>query len=119
MFILFRSWLAGPPVRKTPQVVGYALGRDARRYKTFHQISLALVFLTFCVLFQPRANSQVKQVRRVLAFYELGHSSPAVALPDREMRDVLDDSRYQIELYSDYLETTLFDDLRPQQEFRN
>ncbi len=47
----------------------------------------------------------------------MGLSSPAVALIDREMWATLDDSRYQIELYPEYLETTLFDDPRDQQEF--
>ncbi len=41
-----------------------------------------------------------------------------MALIDREMRATLDDSRYQIELYPEYLETTLFDDPADQQEFR-
>ena len=45
-------------------------------------------------------------------------TSPAVALIDHEMRATLDDSRYQIELYPEYLETTLFDDPADQQEFR-
>ncbi|MGA7315905.1 MAG: hypothetical protein WBX22_18255 [Silvibacterium sp.] len=48
----------------------------------------------------------------------MGLSSPAVALIDREMWATLDDSRYQIELYPEYLETTLFDDPADQQEFR-
>ena len=41
-----------------------------------------------------------------------------MALIDREMRATLDESRYQIELYPEYLETTLFDDPADQQEFR-
>jgi signal transduction histidine kinase len=71
-----------------------------------------------CLLFQPVAGPELKQVRRVAVFYELGLSSPAVALLDREMRAVLDNSRYQIELYPEYLETTLFDDPAEQQQFR-
>jgi signal transduction histidine kinase len=77
-----------------------------------------LVLLTSCFLFQPKANPELKQVRRVVVFYELGLSSPAVALIDREVRAKLDDSRYQIELYPEYLETTLFDDPMDQQKFR-
>ncbi|MGA7316638.1 MAG: hypothetical protein WBX22_22020 [Silvibacterium sp.] len=80
--------------------------------------TLVLVLLTFYLLLQPIANSQLKQVKRVVVFYELGLSSPAVALIDREMRATLEDSRYQIELYPEYLETTLFDDPVDQQEFR-
>ena len=68
--------------------------------------------------FNAKANSEVKEVRRVVVFYELGPSSPAVAVLDREMRAALENSRYQIELYGDYLETTLFDDPAAQQAFR-
>ncbi len=71
-----------------------------------------------CFLFQPVSSPELKQVRRVAVFYELGLSSPAVALLDREIRAVLDNSRYQIELYPEYLETTLFDDPAEQQQFR-
>ena len=83
-----------------------------------HPVRAVLVLLTFYLLLPPIASSQLKEVRRVVVFYELGLSSPAVALIDREMRATLDDSRYQIELYPEYLETTLFDDPADQQEFR-
>jgi PAS domain S-box-containing protein len=73
----------------------------------------------FIVLFQLPAGAQVKEVRRVLVFSELGLSSPAVALADREIRAVLENSPYQIELYREYLETTLFPDPATQQEFRS
>ena len=76
-----------------------------------------MVFL-MVVLFQPGTGPEFKQVRRVAIFYELGLSSPAVALLDREIRAVLDNSRYQIELYPEYLETTLFSDPADQQQFR-
>lgn len=118
MFILFRSGLARPP--KNPQVVvGYALGRDARGCKSFHHPrSLVFVFFACCLLCQLRANGEVKEVRKVLVFYELDLSSPAIALADDELRATLDESRYQIELYRDYFETTLFSDVATQRDFR-
>lgn len=76
-----------------------------------------LVFVLGC-LFQPIARAQVKEVRRVLIFYELGLSSPAVERVDKGIRDALLNSPYQIELYREYLETTLFPDPATQQEFR-
>ena len=78
------------------------------------------IFVAFalCLLFQARANPQVKEVKRVLVFYELGLSSPAVTLIDREMLATLDDSRYQIELYREHLETTLFDAPAAQKSLR-
>jgi signal transduction histidine kinase len=63
-------------------------------------------------------GQELKQVRRVAIFYELGLSSPAVAIADREIHAVLDNSPYQIELYPEYLETTLFNDPADQQQFR-
>ena len=103
---------------KNDRVSGYNFRRGAARSEARRRVRAALVLLTFYLLLQSIANSQLKEVRRVVVFYELGLSSPAVALIDREMRATLDDSRYQIELYPEYLETTLFDDPADQQEFR-
>ena len=100
------------------RVSGYDFRRGARRSEALRPVRAVLVLLTFYLLLQPIANSQLKEVRRVVVFYELGLTSPAVALIDREMRATLDNSRYQIELYPEYLETTLFDDPADQQEFR-
>ena len=72
--------------------------------------TMTFALFAACLLFQAKANGEVKEVRRVAIFYELGPSSPAVALLDRGIRAALDGSNYQIELYGDYLETTLFDD---------
>lgn len=76
-----------------------------------------LLFL--CLLFpQGPAAAQVKEVRRVLIIYELGLSSPGVELVDQGIRTALRNSPYQIELYREYLETTLFPDTSTQEEIR-
>jgi signal transduction histidine kinase/ABC-type uncharacterized transport system substrate-binding protein len=67
---------------------------------------------------QGPALAQVKDVRRVLIFYELGLSSPGVTLVDQGIRSALEKTPYQIELYREYLDTTLFPDPGSQQEFR-
>ena len=118
MLILFRRWLLGPPAPKNPRVVAYALGRSALIREALRSRKVILVFFTLCFLLQPRANSAVKEVKRVLVFYEMGLSSPAVALIDHEMIATLEGSRYQIELYREYLETTLFDAPAVQEELR-
>lgn len=69
---------------------------------------VALLCFVFACFFQPIARPQVKEVRRVLIFYELGLSSPGVDLVDEGIRKALQNSPYQIELYREYLETTLF-----------
>ena len=65
------------------------------------------------------AEAQVKPARRVLVFYEIGLSSPSVSVLDREIRAALEKSPFQIELYREYLETTLFPDPRAQKEIRD
>jgi PAS domain S-box-containing protein len=80
---------------------------------------VAVLCFSFTCFFQPIARpQQVKEVRRVLIFYELGLSSPAVDLVDEGIRETLQNSPYQIELYREYLETTLFPAPATQQEFR-
>ena len=58
----------------------------------------------------PSTAAQVKQVRRVLIFYDVGLSSPAIELLDQQIRNTLEASPFQIELYREYLEATLFPD---------
>ena len=66
---------------------------------------------------QPTATAQVKETRRVLILNELGPASPAINLIDGEIRTRLERSPYQIELYTESLETTLFPDPAIQKEF--
>jgi signal transduction histidine kinase len=114
----FSLRLGEPPVPENARLPGYSFRHGARQSEALHPVRAIFVFLTFCLLFQHIANSQLKEVKRVVVFYELGLSSPAVALIDREMLATLDNSQYQIELYREYLETTLFDDPADQQKIR-
>ena len=85
MLILFRRWLLGQPALKNPRVFGSAFGERAVVRNAFQLRRMVLVLLTFCLLFQPKAAADVKEVKRVLVFYEMGLSSPAVTLIDHEM----------------------------------
>ena len=118
MLVLFHQWRAESSAPKNRRSVGNKFGRGAPRNESIRPRRLGIVALMSCLLFQPVSGPELKQVRRVAVFYELGLSSPAVALLDHEMRTVLDNSRYQIELYPEYLETTLFDDPVEQKQFR-
>ena len=118
MLALFYRWLVGPPAAENPRIVSRTFAFRVRRDKKSRPRIVTLALLAACLLFQPKASSEVKELRRIVVFYELGPSSPAVALLDREMRSALDSSRYHIELYGDYLETTLFDDSASQQALR-
>ena len=80
---------------------------------------IAAIFLMFCSYVAPgKIGAEVKPIRRVLIVYELGLSSPSIAVLDQQIRAVLEDSSFQIELYREYLETTLFPDPKAQKEIR-
>ena len=82
-------------------------------------MSLVLVLTAGCLLPQPAASAPVKQVRRVLILNVMGPlSSPGVALMDEAIVADLQKSPYQIELYSEDLEATLFPDEATQRQFR-
>ena len=78
--------------------------------------TFVMALLTISPL-QPTAAAQVKETRRVLILNELGPASPAINLIDGEIRARLERSPYQIELYTESLETTLFPDPAIQNEF--
>jgi PAS domain S-box-containing protein len=72
------------------------------------------------VLFQSPAPAQTKkEVRRVLFFNELGTWSPGVAAVNREIFATLEKSPYQIEFYSESLDTSLFPDEASQHQFQD
>ena len=115
MLVLFRGWFTRPSERR---IVVYPTLRNTRRCAILRLRKLNLIVLAFCLLPQSGSGTEFKEVRRVAVFYELGLSSPAVARVDRGMRATLENSDYQIELYSEFMETTLFDDPADQQRFR-
>ena len=71
--------------------------------------AVLLGLLAWCFWASP-AQAQTKEVRRVLIISGLSASSPAYALVDREILDVLANSPYHLEMYHEYLDTTLFTD---------
>jgi PAS domain S-box-containing protein len=77
-----------------------------------------LFLIACCLLSQSLAASPVKEVRRVLVFYEWSLSGPGIANVDRAIRAALNNSPYQIEFYSENLEIILFPDEASQEEFR-
>jgi len=69
---------------------------------------------------QPAAVAQNKEVRRVLIFNDLGTvASPGIAAMDQAIHAALQESPYQIELYNESLETTLFPDEASQRQIRD
>ncbi len=85
------------------------------------RITLALILIAIASFLspQPAAAQPTKAVRRVLIFNDFGSiSSPGIAMLDQAIAAGLQDSQYQIELYSENLEATLFPDAVFQNEFR-
>ena len=83
------------------------------------QRALAAVLLLYSCVLPMSTVAQVKPVRRVLIIYDLGISSPGVSALDQTIRVPLDNCPYQIELYREYMETTLFSDPGTQKRFRD
>ena len=88
-----------------------------------HRICEGLQFLSVVLgvflLIQGPVAAQVKQVRRVLILNDLGIiSSPGFAEIDQAIFATLQRSPYQIELYQESLELTLFPDELSQRRFR-
>jgi PAS domain S-box-containing protein len=82
--------------------------------------SSILVLLAACLLSQSTALAQSKPVRRVLLLNVFSPvSSSGVAAIDQAVAAGIQKSPYQIELYTEDLETTLFSDPAKQQEFRD
>jgi PAS domain S-box-containing protein len=79
---------------------------------------LAFVLAACCLLSQSPVAAQVKEVRRVLLLYSMGPSSPTISLIDRQIRALLEESPYQIEFYTEYMDTNLFPDEASQLEIR-
>ncbi len=79
---------------------------------------LVLVLAASSLFLQSTAAASAKEVRRVLIVHSLGFSSPATALVDREIREALENSPYQIELYTEPLQGILFSDSASQKIIR-
>jgi PAS domain S-box-containing protein len=92
-----------------------------RRRKRSRSWKLVLLLLLFgaLLLFPNPASAQLKQVRRILIVNVLGPlSSPGVARMDEAIVAGLGKSPYQIELYTEDMEATLFPDESSQKKFR-
>lgn len=100
-----------------PSYLGFVCGGGTRR-KTARRFLVFLVVATTCSHPWLTAEIPAKEVRRVLIFNTYGPlSSPGVALMDRAIVAGLEQAPYQIELYSENLETTLFPDEEIQRQF--
>ena len=91
---------------------------DREKHRKWRRSS-TLFILTAILLWPALFSAQVKETRRVLIFGENGPSTPAVALAMEEIRATLvQQSPYQIEFYTEFLQTDLFPDEASQAQIR-
>ena len=76
MLVLLLRWLAKWPEATRCRIVGYPTERDIRRRGVSLPKKLNLVLLASSLLFRPGAGQELRQVRRVVVFYELGTAFP-------------------------------------------
>jgi len=97
---------------------GLDSGRYPQGWPRRASLVLALVIVATSLFPQSIGSEQTKQVRRVLLFNDFNSiSSPGIAALDQEIVTSLENSRYQIELYDETIEATLFPDEASQQKF--
>jgi signal transduction histidine kinase/ABC-type uncharacterized transport system substrate-binding protein len=91
---------------------------DREKHRKWRRSS-TLFILTAILLWPALFSAQVKETRRVLIFGDYGPSTPAVALAMEKIRDILvQESPYQIEFYTEFLQTDLFPDEAAQAQIR-
>jgi len=74
---------------------------------------LAAVVLSHSLMADP-----AKEVRRILILNEFGTPYPSILIINQGIQTALRNSSYQLEFYSEYMDTILFPDPSTQQEFR-
>jgi signal transduction histidine kinase/ABC-type uncharacterized transport system substrate-binding protein len=93
--------------------------RDRVQSGVYGLLQVVSLWLGIFFLLQSPASAQVKEVRRVLILDDLGIiSSPGFSEVDQAVFLGLQKSPYQIELYHESLELTLFPDESSQRRFR-
>jgi PAS domain S-box-containing protein len=81
------------------------------KHRLYQTERFAVALLAVFFLLPHAAVAQMKEVRRVLIFNDLSTlASPGFALMDQAIHARLQESPYQIELYNESLESTLFSD---------
>jgi signal transduction histidine kinase len=118
----FRSFLGGSvSVPTDDQISGCQV--HSRGHSVLMGITARLFFIIFAAVvfvFPQSISAQgQKPIRRVLLFNDFGYMvSPGIMALDQAIVAALDQSPYQIELYTETLESTLFSDEASQRRIR-
>jgi ABC-type uncharacterized transport system substrate-binding protein len=83
------------------------MGTPVTRALRWFRFSISLS--AFVLLWPASAAAKPQETRRVLVFYDQGRSTAAIALMDSEIHKILEkQTTYHLELYVEYMESTLF-----------
>ncbi len=93
-------------------------GRQAPRIGRTRHVSFSLAVLAI-ILAYPTAAAPTKEVRRILILNEENATYPGISIINQGIQAGLKDLPYQLQLYSEYMDTTLFPDQAVQQELRD
>jgi len=93
--------------------------RQGQKKAGRRHVRVLLATLAAIVLSYPIAAAPTKPVKRILILNEVGTSYPATKIINEGIQTALQNSPYQLEFYSEYLDTILFPDPAAQQEFRD
>ncbi len=96
-----------------PASLGPGQARNEKRRRWVPLAVFAAIFLSHSIAAEP-----AKEVRRILILNELSTSYPGIRIINQGIQTALDNSPYQLEFYSEYMDTILFPDPATQQEFR-
>jgi PAS domain S-box-containing protein len=93
-------------------------GRQTQTGGTFH-FWLPLTVLAVIALSPSIAATPTRDVRRILILNEENATYPGISIINQGIQAGLNDSPYQLQLYSEYMDTSLFPDQAIQQELRD
>jgi PAS domain S-box-containing protein len=82
-------------------------------------IWVSLAVLGSLVLSYPTAAAPTQEVRRILILNEENATYPGISIINQGIQAGLNDSPYQLQLYSEYMDTSLFPDQAIQHELRD
>jgi PAS domain S-box-containing protein len=94
-------------------------GQQRRRRQEARYLWVPLAVLAAIALSHPTAAAPIREVRRILILNEENATYPGIRIINQAIQAGLNDSPYQLQLYSEYMDTSLFPDQAVQQEFRD
>ena len=92
--------------------------QDPRGVRTRH-VWVLIAALAAIFLACPTGAAPTKEVRRILILNEENATYPGINIINQGIQAGLNGSPYQLQLYSEYMDTTLFPDQAIQQELRD